>query len=228
MDPAAAPSAQSRPPAAPSLNSGAPPPNPRTSTVTETLTVTTTPTPTATGTTNPLPAPSANPLPVPSPASSSSLTGIPPPLPTESSSIAGPIAAGLFLALLAVAALVMARRRRATPRLVEILETASLGPKRALVVARLGEEILVLGSSEGGIALLSSRPAAGLVAREVTHPEAAQAPPASPLRAVLEAFSRLRRRPAAAAPPFERLLTESVEDVELRRKLAQGGVGSVR
>jgi len=161
-------------------------------------------------------------------ASTSSLLGIPPPPPTESSSIAGPIAAGLFLALLAVAALVMARRRRATPRLVEILETASLGPKRALVVARLGEEILVIGSSEGGIALLSSRPAAGLVAREVARPEAAQAPPASPLRAVLEAFSRLRRHPAAAAPPFERLLTESVEDVELRRKLAQGGVGSVR
>ena len=161
-------------------------------------------------------------------ASTSSLLGIPPPPPTESSSIAGPIAAGLFLALLAVAALVMARRRRATPRLVEILETASLGPKRALVVARLGEEILVIGSSEGGISLLSSRPAAGLVAREVTRPEAAQAPPASPLRAVLEVFSRLRRRPAAAAPPFERLLTESVEDVELRRKLAQGGVGSVR
>jgi len=77
---------------------------------------------------------------------------------------AGPIAAGLLLAALALAALVTARRRRRAPRLVEIVESASLGPKRTLVVARLGEELLVLGSSEGGIALLASRPAPPLVA----------------------------------------------------------------
>jgi flagellar protein FliO/FliZ len=174
---------------------------------------------------------SASSYPVPAgpllnPASPSSLTGVPPPLPASSSS-AGPIAAGVFLAILAVAALVMARRRRSGTRLVEILETASLGPRRALVVARLGEELLVLGSSEGGIALLSSRPAAGMVAREAPLTPAERTAPASPLRAVLEALSRLRRRPAPT-PSFERLITESVEDVELRRKLAQGGVGSVR
>jgi flagellar protein FliO/FliZ len=175
----------------------------------------------------PVPAPQPSALPLAAPggppassapapvASTSGLTGVPPPLPA-SSSFAGPVAAGLFLALLAVAAFFMARRRRTATRLVEILETASLGPKRALVVARLGEELLVLGSSEGGIALLSSRPAAGLVARDAPRSTAAE--PTPPLRAILEAFSRLRRRPAAA-PSFERLITESVEDVELRRKL---------
>jgi flagellar protein FliO/FliZ len=196
------------------------------------------PTPTANSSPNPTPVTSAAPSvtaladasgvpsPMPAPASTSSLTGVPSPLPT-SSAFTGPVTAGLFLGLLTVAALVMARRRRTAPRLVEILETASLGPRRSLVVARLGEEILVLGSSEGGIALLSSRPAAGLAAREAQRSAAPTTGAVSPLHAVLEALSRLRRRPAAA-PPFERLITESVEDVELRRKLAQGGVGSAR
>jgi flagellar protein FliO/FliZ len=69
-----------------------------------------------------------------------------------------------LLALLAVAALgavaaVLARRRVRTPRVLEIVETTSLGGRRALVVARLNGEILLLGSSEAGVALLASRPA---------------------------------------------------------------------
>jgi hypothetical protein len=39
---------------------------------------------------------------------------------------------------------------------IQILETASLGPKRSLVVARVGEETLVLGTSEAGITLLKT------------------------------------------------------------------------
>ena len=111
---------------------------------------------------------------------------------------------GLVLLGLAAAALVLARRRRVAggPRLVEVLESASLGPRRSLVVARVGEETLVLGVSEGGISLLLSRPS----------------------------VPTLAPRPAAEAPPkqFHALFTESVEDLELRRKLQQGGAGSVR
>src|SRR3990172_10780134 len=106
--------------------------------------------------------PSSTSGPGPGPASSS-LPAIPAPLPSSSTFSPGPIAAGLLLAGLAAAALVMARRRGRVPRLVEIVESASLGPRRSLVVARLGDEILLLGSSEGGVTLLSTRPAAGLI-----------------------------------------------------------------
>jgi flagellar protein FliO/FliZ len=68
----------------------------------------------------------------------------------------------LLLAGLAVAAYLFARRRR-VPKLrqIEILETASLGPKRSLVVARVGEETLVLGTSEAGITLLKTTGGSG-------------------------------------------------------------------
>jgi hypothetical protein len=58
-----------------------------------------------------------------------------------------------------VALLLSRRRGRASGRLVEVVETASLGPKRQLVVARMGGELLLLASSESGVTLLSSQPA---------------------------------------------------------------------
>lgn len=61
----------------------------------------------------------------------------------------------LLLGGLAVAAYLFARRRRVTSqRHIEILETTSLGPKRSLVYARIGDETMLLGSSEAGITLL--------------------------------------------------------------------------
>jgi flagellar protein FliO/FliZ len=146
-------------------------------------------------------APSAPPA--PATPTLSSTAALPPPFPGSSGSSLKPIGAGLVLVAFAVAALVTARRRKRAPRLVEILESSSLGPKRSLVVARMGDELLLLGSSEGGITLLSTRPA-----------------PATP--AALPA--------AAAAEPtrFELILGESVDDLELRRKLAAGAAGSVR
>jgi hypothetical protein len=59
---------------------------------------------------------------------------------------------------LAVAAYVLARRRKgaAVDRHIQIVETASLGPKRTLVMARIGGETLLLGTSEAGITLLKS------------------------------------------------------------------------
>jgi flagellar biosynthetic protein FliO len=99
---------------------------------------------------------------------------------------------GLVLLGLAAAAFVVARRKRAAfgPRLLEVIESAPLGPRRSLVLARVGDELLVLGVSEGGIALLSSR----------------------------------RQADPAPAPSRH----ESLEDLELRRKLEQGRAGSVR
>ena len=112
------------------------------------------------------------------------------------STMAGPI---FVLLALAATAFLLARRRRLMPRRVEILETTSLGPKRALVLARLNGEILLLGSSEAGIALLRSQPstpAATLTMFPEDAPKAARAP--SPSLADLAARlvpARLRRTP---------------------------------
>jgi flagellar biogenesis protein FliO len=172
----------------------------------------------------------------------SSLTAIPAPLPSSSTFSPGPLVAGLLLAGLAVAALVMARRRGRIPRLVEIVESASLGPRRSLVVARLGDEILLLGSSEGGVTLLSTRPAAGLLRTQAPResvfgpplfgPSPSGPPPstgrASQLLGLLSRLgSQLGFRPRTSSPPvFDTLLNESQEDVELRRKLAAGRAGT--
>src|SRR4030042_4009978 len=92
-----------------------------------------------------LPSATSTPTAIPTPTPFVSLTGAPAtPLPSSSAFSPGPLAAGLFLALLAAVALVMTRRRRRTTRLIDILESVSLGPTRALVVAPLGAELLVL------------------------------------------------------------------------------------
>ena len=52
--------------------------------------------------------------------------------------------------------LVLTRRRTRRPGLIQILETAAIGPKRALLVARVNGQTMVLGASEAGIALLGS------------------------------------------------------------------------
>ena len=163
------------------------------------------------------------------------------------SSSPGTVAAGLLLAALAVAALVLARRRRRAPRLVEIVESASLGPKRSLVVARMGGELLVLGSSEGGITLLATRPASAVAADVRLHsgaPEDEAAELSGALRggpapghagrgSPLDLVAALRRRLRPGGAAFEGALSaaslaESGEDAELRRKLAAGQSGSVR
>src|SRR5450432_2969500 len=105
-----------------------------------------------------LPAPSvAAPLPKPV-ASITPVAGISVGRETGSSASGSLRAVGVpaaFLALLAVAAYGFSRRRRGSlPRHIEILETTSLGPKRSLICARIGDETVLLGSSEAGITLL--------------------------------------------------------------------------
>ena len=69
----------------------------------------------------------------------------------------GVFLAGSLLLALAGGAYFFARKRAALPRFVRIVETASLGPKRSIVVAQIGDETLILGSSEAGITVLQSR-----------------------------------------------------------------------
>jgi len=135
-----------------------------------------------------------------------------------------------LIAGLAGATLLLARRRRAPGRRVQVLETTSLGPKRSLVLARLRDEVLLLGASEAGITLLRAQPAAELELDAA--PPLAPSPSTADRRAapLADLMARLRRarpdRPSAAH--FESLLVESAEDQELRRKLARGLSGSVR
>jgi flagellar protein FliO/FliZ len=158
-------------------------------------------------------------------------------LPAAGAGLDGLILPVAALLALAIAALVATRRKQQATRLVQVLESTSIGPKRALVVARVGDEVMVIGSSEAGLQLLAARPAGPESrAAEVTpHLQAVpdQAPEASQARgAVLGLLGRLRGRPAGpapgAAPAFDALLAESTEDLELRRKLALGQPGSVR
>lgn len=106
--------------------------------------------------------------------------------PTRLRAVAMP---AILLAGLAVAAYLFARRRR-VPKLrqIEILETASLGPKRSLVVARVGDETLVLGTSEAGITLLKT----------TGGPSSSDAPPAGTLTSTLTLANMLA--PALASP----------------------------
>jgi MYXO-CTERM domain-containing protein len=188
-----------------------------TSTSTSTPTSTSTSTPTSTATSTPTATPTATSTPTPA----LSLPSTPAP---GLSSLAIPVAA---LALLAVAALALARRRAAAPRLVQVLESTSLGQRRALVVARLGDELLVLGASEAGVSLLATRPA-GLHAEAAALATLVPAPAPSPgpLSGLLARLRPTAARPAAGG--FDALLAESDEDQELRAKLARGLTGSVR
>jgi flagellar biogenesis protein FliO len=154
-------------------------------------------------------------------------------------------AASALAALAAVALLLSRRRGRSSGRLVEVVETASLGPKRQLVVARMGEALLLLASSESGITLLSTQPApqeavAGVPAEDEASAPVADAAPATPEEAadadapeeppsasVASLWERLRRRGRPAEPSFEALLQETAEDLELRRKLSRGLAGKV-
>jgi flagellar protein FliO/FliZ len=177
----------------------------------------------ATGNPNPTATPTATPTAIATAttAATISLPAHPAVLASALPSLALP---AFFLAALAVAAVVLGRRRRAAPRLVQVIEQTSLGPKRALVLARLGEEMLLLGSSEAGIALLKSQPAPA----EAGLPRPAAAPAPGAIASVVARLKPARRAAAPGQAGFEDLLAESAEDQELRRKIAAGRAGSVR
>ena len=76
--------------------------------------------------------------------------------PTARAESTSPMFVGGGLVLLTVIAFVMWRRRRQQHGgMIRILETASLGPKRTLVVAEIDGEKMILGTSEAGISVLT-------------------------------------------------------------------------
>jgi flagellar biogenesis protein FliO len=155
------------------------------------------------------------------------------------------VLAVVMLAALGGGALMLTRRRARRPGLIQILETAAIGPKRALLVARVNGQTMVLGASEAGIALLASlegkiEPSVAAVMGNLpavkqrsddSEPEVTIEAPSEP-EGEMGVLSRLfGRRPkdssARDAAAFRELLEESYEDQELRNKLAQGLSGKV-
>ena len=153
-------------------------------------------------------APSSSPSPSPPAPSSAAARPAPDVLaaPSTPSASGTPANSGVFLGggallALAAAAFYFSRRRASNNhRHIQILETASLGPKRALVVARVGDATLILALSEAGITLLQSVPDAdaskssgvGIAGPELSF---AQAVPAS-----AEPAGVVPTREAAAPP----------------------------
>jgi flagellar biogenesis protein FliO len=170
----------------------------------------------------------------------------------SSSGAASTLLAVALLAGLGVAATLFARRRSARVRMIRIVETASIGPRRSLVVACIGGRTMVLGVSEAGVSLLDAQagppvnPAlpdkaqstnleeAALGLRGlVTNQAEARADMAEDPKHEGSLLGRLFQRAPAASEStrrgheFDELLSESLEDQDLRRKLSLGEAGRV-
>jgi flagellar biogenesis protein FliO len=196
---------------------------------------------------------SAKPLPAALPLPAAALA---PPAPSPAPIPQGPMLAGtaggnswfVLGVLLLVGAvggmLVFSRRRTRREGLIRILETAAIGPKRSLLVAKINGRTMVLGASEAGIALLGSlegkeaAPVAQVmgepppVREKLEQPLALPAEPPSEPDGEVGVLRRLfRRRPKLVSAhdedAFRELLAESYEDQELRERLSQGLVAKV-
>jgi flagellar biogenesis protein FliO len=145
---------------------------------------------------------------------------------TDWSSLAAP---GLAIAGLGVLALTLTRRKRGFRGNIRIVESAALGPKRSLVIADVLGDRLVLGVSEAGVVVLATK----AVPAEAIEPDLIRLPAAEPLPQPMSRsyprmgfFARLLGR-TPKAQQFDDVLTESIEDRELREKLASGFRGVV-
>lgn len=131
------------------------------------------------------------------------------------------IAPGLGLVGLVALTLTLKRRKKTLGGTgISLLEATSLGDKRSLVIADVLGERVVLGVSEAGITVLMSKPAPSLNDdAPITLPPAERVAPVQP---PMGFFQRLAGGGRSKASTFDADLKESVEDQELRAKLAAG------
>jgi flagellar biogenesis protein FliO len=147
-------------------------------------------------------------------------------LPSATFDWSNALAPGLALLGLAALAFGLTRRRRGTRGSIRIVEATALGPKRSLVIADVLGERLVLGVSEAGVAVLMTK----AIPEPQFEPEVVTLPPAEvhPITRSypqMGFFARLFGRTPRAQ--FDDVLTESIEDRELRDKLSSGMRGVV-
>ncbi len=146
-------------------------------------------------------------------------------------------------------AFMFARKRVSRQRVIRIVETASIGPRRSLVVASVGGRTMVLGVSEAGVSLLDAPAelpvaipaqkatdeaedsASGLRNLDLAPREQAEESPSEPKHESSLLGRLFRRKPREAEglgrDDFAQLFAESMEDEELRRKLALGQSGRI-
>ncbi len=141
-------------------------------------------------------------------------------------SIQNLVAPALGICGLAALAFTLKRRKKLQGGSIHIIEATSLGEKRSLVIADVMGERLVLGVSEAGVSVLMNRPTPLAESSSFFMSEApAVLEPAPTTAPVMGFFARLKGQPPVAA--FENSLQESIEDQELRAKLASGMRGFV-
>lgn len=125
--------------------------------------------------------------------------------------------AGLLILALAAATLWMQKRKRGTTRHIQVVETASLGPKRSLALVVVGRQSMLLSCCDAGIFLVSSQPATPEmleVSAPVSEPEADRGP----------TLLFQPAQPARITAPFMAHLAEAEETQGLRQRLSEAGV----
>jgi flagellar biogenesis protein FliO len=126
-----------------------------------------------------------------------------------------------LLALLALGAIAytVTRKKRSFGVSIRVVESCAIGPKRSLVLAEVMGDRILLGVSESGISVLSAKPAPEPVIE--AHAFVMPSSPVIKQTSSMSFVDRLRGR-CPTAQNFDALLGESVEDQELRAKLASG------
>jgi flagellar biogenesis protein FliO len=120
-----------------------------------------------------------------------------------------PIVAVLLVLVAGAGALVWSRGRVRLDKQIRIIETASLGPKRSLILAEVGGAALVIGASEAGITLLSTTAAPAPAISFATNQSSELA----------RLFGGRTSAPPGDDATFESIFDESFEDLELRQRL---------
>ena len=132
------------------------------------------------------------------------------------------LAGGALIILgLGAATLWMNKRKRHGTRHIQVVETASLGPKRSLALVVVGRQSMLLSCSESGIFLVSTQPATA----EMLQGADQRAAGVSPVELPTPLFGRAS--PAAAPSAnggFAVQLAEAEETQGLRRRLSEAGV----
>jgi flagellar biogenesis protein FliO len=171
---------------------------------------------------------------------------------SEQTSLAGSVGTALAVVLLlGMGVAIVVRRRTTRERMIRIVETASIGARRSLVIASVGGRTMVLGVSEAGVSLLDSQmprtpldsvldpkpngpvedAALGLRNLAFAAGFAQDSKPEEPKNegSLLGRLFHRRRAPEEGLEPedFDQLFSESLEDEDLRRKLSMGQSGRV-
>lgn len=129
----------------------------------------------------------------------------------SSSSSLSTVLAVLLLVGLGVAATLLTRRRATRTRMIRIVETASIGPRRSLVVACIGGRTMVLGVSEAGVSLLDAQ--AGTIAAPAV-PEKSQSATLEEAVFGLRGIGRMETQAASAPSALAVPSAQSVQPVQ--------------